>query len=252
MLHAQQPAPWLPQTALASARASQPFKRVVDEWRSAWFARHGWEVLGDWDASERQSAAEWSMLRVAGDATIRGKSKAVVALALTILGQADRKDLTDRDLRLLRALGGRALDDLETRLMQFLGRDERYASIGPDGGTEIYTLLIGRIGEANLSIECEKSALIRTVLGTYPNDKTASAALEMRSAAYEDQKLSIAAFLGSATLSLEQIGELEVGDVIPLDRTSDTPALLMVGEQRSALACKLGQADNRITLTMQD
>ncbi len=243
--------PWLPTNCLVSRQAAAPFERIVDAWAGEWFADTGWRVLGTWDAGGSPDASGWSVSRDAARLRIKVRPHALRSLALAVLGVQEQARYTEQDLRLMRRVAGQAIDDLHARLEDGLGPAPSQPAGCDRDGTRIHTLLIGIVGAAQLAIECTQADLVTIVRGTFPASGLL-AALESRGDAYAGRALHVAAHIGEARLSLEQITALEQGDVIMLDRQCDEPVHLMVGEQRTDLSFHLAERGGRVVLEYQD
>ena len=115
----------------------------------------------------------------------------------------------------------------------------------------LFSLLIGPMGEAQIAFECPIAQLVRMTRGT---DSNAASAPQMTTCAeaLTDQSVEISARLGSARVSLKDLAELEVGDVLLLDSAPDQPSDLMVNGKRSALSFTIVDDHDAYTLEFQE
>lgn len=245
------PIPWLPANCLTARRAAEPFERIVAAWASEWFKGDGWHVLGTWDAVGQPDASDWTILRDASRLQLKAKPKAMQTLALAVLGMDEQPKCTEQDLRLMRRVAGRALDDLQVRLEQGLGSGQATNTIYPGENGATYSLLIGIVGGAQLAVECAAADLVALVRQTYPATSLPDD-LQDASTAPETQPIKVAAHLGSASISIEQIAGLETGDILILDRSADASVHLRINDTPTDLPFALGEADGKITLELQE
>jgi hypothetical protein len=239
---ASEVATWLPSDCLASYAASEPFARLIADWAEHWFASDRWEVLGSWRPALDQPEASWPSLRISPHGfAILADHDAVLSLALAALGSAEQANYTQADLRVLRRLSSRILDDLETRLSNLPGNPIGAVS----SETEHFMLGIGTRQRNWLSLSCAKARLAAIVRSELPRFHT-GAPLTSAAAAFADNRVEISAMLGRASLRVGDIRHLEVGDVIMLDQSGDEPLPLQVEGQATTLHGVLAEADGRV------
>jgi flagellar motor switch/type III secretory pathway protein FliN len=240
--------PWLPETCLTSLRAAQPMARVIDGWASEWFRNDPWQVLGGWDEVPHTDAGQFALIRRAGSMEIRGGSEVQTTLALAILGAGDQPPANANDLAVLRQLGGRVLDDLEMRIKELGdGLGAARPATPTQGFPRVFSILIGTLGQARLAIECRAADLVQMARGTFPTSHV-DAPLANRISVRDTISVSVAVSLGTASISLKDLGDLEVGDLLLLDSKPDAPTRLMVEGRKSALAFSISEAGNSCIL----
>lgn len=241
---------WLPPGCLTSRRAIKPIEKAVNEWASEWFHANPWQVLGTWDAVSTQAMGQWATIRNAALLQIKGRAKALQTLALAILQIKPQPKYTDCDLRLMRRLASRALDDLLARIEGSIGIAGASAYTHP-ANSNFYSLLIGAVGGAQLAIECAEAHLVHMVRSTYPRAASYPPLIAVDQS-YNEQILRVAAHLGKASITVEQLAELEVGDTLVLDLSSNSAASLLVEDRIADLPVSLAEKGSRITLELQD
>ncbi len=244
--------PWLPDACLTTRSAAQPMAAIVDAWTSEWFKRAPWQVLGNWDEASPQTANAYSILTRAKGFEITGKEGAEITLALAMLGAEGEDYSTSEDEDLLRKLGKRALQDLESRIADFLPKTDdaatdRFSTAFP----RVFSLLIGPLGEAQIALECSMAQLVLMTRGTY-RAIASDEGITNTDRVVEDLSVSVSARLGSASISLKDLAGLEKGDLLLLDSSPDDPADLMIEGQRSSLAFAISEAKNSFTLEFQE
>lgn len=239
--------PWLPAGVLGDERAARPFAVAISAWSARWFARSRWTAASCFEVAAN---ADWSLLHDGAAFQLFGKPKALVELAFAILGQPPRPGLTDTDMRYLRRLGSRALDDLAAGIEPIAvlgsGAAPMHAAAEP-----LWQLDIGRPRQPSLAIIVAQSTLVAAARKSYPAVRP-SAALARPRDAVADVAVSLAGRVGSARLAVGQIGSLEVGDLLLLDTSAERPLELAVAGRPSNLFFAIDSNSDRLTLTMQD
>ncbi len=236
---------WMPQAALRDARAARPFAACVRTWAENWFAASAWTAAGAFDPAV---TTEWSVLSDEPAFQLLGKPKALMELAFAVLGQQPRQGLTDADLRFLRRLGSRAMDDLRAGVEAILppGAVRTDAAAQPT-----WRLTIGRGQQAFLAIALNQATLAAVARNTYSPTRAPSR-LSPVQGALDDLAVPLSGRIGSARLAVEQIGALEVGDLLLLDEAPNAALRLTVAGEPSDLYFAIDDSGDRLTLTMQD
>lgn len=243
--------PWLPQSCLVSRRAVEPFERQISDWASEWFRSIPWQVLGTWDVAVTRSIGQWTTICDTEHFQVKGKAKVLHSLALAILNAKQQAKYTDTDLSLMRRLGKRAIDDLLDRIEQEFSAVETIADAGAHGTCPRYSLLIGMVGNAQLAIECSQPDLVRVARSTFRRSQDLPPPV-LRQQCYSGQTVNVAAHIGSARITVEQLGGLEVGDTLVLDRPSHAAVDLLLEDRIASLPVLLAEADGHITLEIQE
>jgi flagellar motor switch/type III secretory pathway protein FliN len=164
-----------------------------------------------------------------------------------MLGEDERPHLTSRDLRLLRRLAGEALDDLVARLEATLPAGG--AGAAGDGARRSLTLAMA--GEPLLEVTLDRTDLCLLAQRTFtPRGHRTS--LAPAATAFADVAVPVAGRLGRAALAIDQIGALEPGDVLVLDRELDEAVELLVAGRDSPLRCDITERDGAIGLVVRE
>lgn len=237
--------PWLPEQALGEPAAARPFGLVAAEWGRAWFAQARWQATGTW--SPDRAAEPHTALREGERVAIHGGAGTILRLAFAMLGEDERPHLTTRDLRLLRRLAGNALDDLVTRLETAL--PARAVGGAPDSGHR--GLALSMDGEPLLELTLDGADLCLLARGTFAATRD-GAALAPATVAVADVTVAVSGRLGRAALAIDQIGALEPGDVLVLDREADEPVDLLVAGRDSPLRCDITEHDGAVGLVVRE
>lgn len=238
---------WLPPGCIESPAAARPFAQAITQWAEHWFAANPWAVQGGWRCSDDGAGDNWAVLRATPELTLAGADKAALHLARAVLGLPELPRYSEADLRVLRRLATRVLDDLEQRVT---------ALLGPPGGGALgldtqYALQIGPDDTPKIALRCHGSQLIPIARRTFPV-LLSKGELTDRTSACDNQELPISALLGSASLTIEQIAQFEIGDVIVLDQPSDQPVPLAIADSPSAVLCTLGERSGKIILEVME
>lgn len=237
--------PWIPTTALRENRVAQPFAAVVGAWAETWFATAGWRPADAFDAGV---SPDWSVICDEGSFQLQAKPKALLELAFAALGEKPRQGLTDTDLRFLRRLGSRIVDDLA----RGVGAIAPSGSAAADGPAQpIWRLTIGRGQQAWLAIALSQVTLTAVARASFLSVAAKSPLTSIREA-LDDVPVPLSGRIGSARLAVEQIGSLEVGDLLLLDESIGAPLHLAVAGRLSNLCFKIDEGGDRLALTMQE
>ena len=243
--------PWLPDTCLTSQRAAEGVTRVIDQWADAWFARNPWQTLGGWDEAPVASLQDFALLSRVNGMEIRGKDEAMTTLGLAIMGLREEDAETQQDTDFLHALAVQALEDLEERVSGIL---PSHRSTGVDAVSSafprVFSILVGTLGHAQLAIECSLADLVALTREAYA-PLAPSQTLSSREEARQGVSLDVSVSLGTASVSLKELGELELGDLIVLETTPAEPAKLRVGNLTTDLNVEIRQADDSCVLEFQ-
>ena len=237
--------PWIPSAALRHQRAAGPFAAAVGSWAETWFATAGWTAA---DAFDSSVSPDWSVLRDEGAFQLLGKPKALLELAFAVLGEKPRQGLTDTDLRFLRRLGSRVIDDLRAGVEAILPS----GAVGMGApGQPMWRLTVGRGQQTWLAIALNQATLAMVTRAGFSRAREKTRLSSIRDA-LDEVPVPLSARIGSAKLAVEQIGALEVGDLLLLDEAADAPLRLTVAGQPSDLYFAIDDSGDRLTLTMQE
>lgn len=239
--------PWLPDACLKGARPVRQMRDAIADWSRNWIAGDPWLLIGSWQP-DTVPAADRQILRDGRHASLQGGPGVVLRLALAMLGEHDRTELSSRDLKFLRRLAGAALNDLNSRLE---GLHPRAAADPEALARENWSVFAGPRAEPLLKVTVAREQLCLLAKGAYRPGKPRGP-LASRGSAAADVRVPVAAHLGSTALPVAQLDSLEPGDVIVLDRPLSAPATLMVAERDTALACTITRDGASISLQLAD
>ena len=239
--------PWLPDACLKGTRPVRQIRDAIADWSRYWIVGDPWLLIGSWQPGP-VPAVDWQVLRDGRHASLQGGPGVVLRLALAMLGERDRTDLSRRDLKFLRRLAGAALDDLNGRLD---GLHPRSATAPESAARENWSVSAGPRAEPLLRVTVAREQLCLLARGAYPPGKPRGL-LASRDSVAADVRVPVAAHLGSTALPVAQLDTLEPGDVIVLDRPVSAPATLMVAERDTALACTITRDGASISLQLAD
>lgn len=247
--------PWLPADCLTGPDVAAPFVRLVEEWSSAWFGAGKWAPGASWQAGETPEAEGWSMLREEPGFRILGRAACKQELALDVLGLDELETASVSDQRLVRGLANKVLDDLAQRLNDLVGgaATDRtgYAAVAAARSGTTYLLALGPLRTRMLAVEVDmvdlaaigRRAFARSAL---PTD------LSPRSESFRTQEFEISARLGETSLTFEEVAQLEVGDVLLLDRAANEPVQLQAAGRHIDLPVLLRERGGKICLELKE
>jgi hypothetical protein len=246
---------WLPAMAIERGVATLPFASVIKDWSSTWFA-DGQVVL-----VAQESGAPLLFDVASGDAWEIPKGLALMsvpnmqmALAGLLYGTPDEEALTREDRLVLEACGETCLTDLRNRLTAALRlpgdaawrpRTEPAAIAASARAWQVETMA----GRCIARLVATEALIVDWVKSRLP-PTTSRAPLASLPAALSSQKVTVSARVGGCRLATRDLGDLEIGDVVLLDKTVNDDALLAVDLRATRSACRVGEADGRLHLTL--
>lgn len=227
---------WVPEASLVSDHAARPFALQVQDWSERWFHSRPWQVKGRWGAEQR-GCDVYQTVGKAGKIMIKGKESATLSLALGILDEGYEDSLTELDREVLEQLGRKALADLTDRISNFSSQGTR----GRKQPSKLahqrrLQLHVGRDGFCPLFFEAGEDDLCALVYDSLPRSDL-SAPLASAADVRDSVPVEVSARLGTAKVSLPDIKELTVGDVLILNTRLGEPATLLVEDKPTRLKC---------------
>lgn len=215
---------WLPFAALADERVESCLKETVGLWARRWFVADEKWHLGKIETVTRTNAAARTLSKWhdTGAGMAHGASdKQMLALGLSIVDAPDPAPACNpTDTELLTSLAKGAVADLVQSIAKAIGaaappapQENPFAQTGG---------LILHVGSVVKDVTALKIAVPAYLLVGYrkafvQSPKEIVQQRGQMSDAIGDQAIRIAVPLGSATLSINDMRQLEEGDVIPLD-----------------------------------
>jgi hypothetical protein len=204
---------WLPKGAFTEDRVRQVLTGLVAAWSAKWFARGRVTVS---DVSEGSHDALVSERRFAFEMSLDRKRRLLNALLDVDLLKEKGKDGDDR---LLNALAVTVVEDLGERVDALLVHDAE------DGGGRVVQVTLAIEGWAIVILLIAEAALVPLIKAGIGSDVPSSQVISWE-AALGHTRLVPHAVLGHAELGLNELKELNVGDVVVLDRGLSEPVAL--------------------------
>lgn len=209
---------WLPECALVSPAGIAAIERALADWSDTWLAQSLLEASGSW----RQRVGplpEWSV-ELAPGLALCCSPEDHVSLASALFGrELSEKNLrTDQDKALIASLVDQALGDLGKALLALCPGK-------PDGEDALadYALDLGLADQP----ACITLAATREWLVSLAQAQAAPArrraALDDQDGLFDQQDVTVGAILGHSRLTLAEVQDLAVGDVIVLDEAMSRP-----------------------------
>jgi flagellar motor switch/type III secretory pathway protein FliN len=226
---------WLPESALGRAGIDQALADVARHWSTKWLARKSVRPLGALAATHVPPAGNslrWVVLD--NDVAVAMSNAAADRLTMLMFGEtAPPTAFADADRRVLDSLLDDALRDLCRRIAEMLGLppEARWRELGDDGLPSI-----DRSRGCQLGIDAA-TPLLHLVLATdvlVALAKRGAARSPMRErvkpivAGLATQQVAVSASLGHCALTIADLANLGIGDVLVLDRATDAPLRLSI------------------------
>jgi flagellar motor switch/type III secretory pathway protein FliN len=207
------PVDWLPKEAFQAEAVGAVFAPSVEAWSQNWFARGTAIVCGvrtSDEASARPSVQRLQGNVVAVELHPRGK-RLLLEMALGV--DPAEQQLLDADRRILDAFETDVAEDLVKRLDKEMNGGGAYK-----GGVQS-EVTVSVVEDEMLTIICPQHILVPHLKKRLGPSSPAARALESRMKALRPARVVADGILGHAQLSIDELEELSVGDVLVLDRT---------------------------------
>ena len=242
---------WLPDCCLFSQRTVQAMSDAVANWAATWFAKSPWLPLGGWDEVPADDSKFPVLLGRSAGFEIRGTGETKKSLGVAMIGVKIGDRHSEMDDRLLRKLAENAISDLETRLLPFGNGAPHGSALSTDANSRrIMSLLIGAPGKAQIVIESGIANIVEMARKSYSPTPCGETLIDpIRS--LDRMSVSVAARLGTASISLRDLAGLEPGDVLMLDTKPDDPVDLLIEDRPSAFTFTVAESDNDYILEFQ-
>lgn len=215
---------WLPDGAASSTRLASACQGMLAVWQEAWLVR-GAEPVTLQACRLANAGDEPSRIASAPGVELVQTPAMTADLQRALVGPFDRAALTPSDENLLDNVVRAALRDFGEQLVAGA------VAGGSGGGVSTVTLACGGVSLARLKLSRDlvirliKAPIVRNVRPPPPR----------LWAALEHCKVPISAELGSAEVSLDDLGALVVGDVLVLEAAAGAQVELCAGG--SVLGC---------------
>ena len=246
-----EPKAWLPSDALARDRLEPIVNRVLSEWSEHWFARARASAApafqDDWPRANTE--AGWrSCLPVASILCTPSAQGLIAGAMLGVNVPQGMLQPSDRDI--VEQLATTSLDDLLRRVSRLAtgtsGSEIDERSIDVEDCSWWDVSLGARKGVFKLAILA--SAMIEIAKRDLPRATTP--ALGRLADGLKNQRIEIAADLGRCRVSLAELQEMSVGDVLVLDSSSAEPLDLTINGSRLPLRASLEAGEDATVLVL--
>lgn len=244
------PKAWLPADALSPERVQPLLARMVADWSSHWFAKAeasiGPSFQDDWPA--RSAEAGWRS--IPGAAALALTPMAESSMAGAMLGaNVPQNSMQGGDRLIVAHLAASSADDLLKRLgkIAFGAVPQIDQSSGELEGCTWWDISMGaRKGALKLALHNDAALqMVKRQLSKAPAPR-----LDMLAKGVARHEIQIAADLGRCELSLAELEELAIGDVLVLDRAPAEPVPLLIDGAHSSLRGSLETKDERPVLIL--
>jgi flagellar motor switch/type III secretory pathway protein FliN len=226
-----QPRPWLPPEAFSLGNVGRALAGALAAWGEYWLGDNTIMVAEVWQV-RAANAADQTLHVTAGVLSARAPGRAKRALLERALGASlEGEGLSERDHQLLDAFGAKMLDDLLQRITS--------AADVLDGGGDRVSVVVADGGDELCFIDMAGEALVPLIRSTMFQGEDRAPTLIPRLKAVRPSRVTVEAQLGTAILTMGDLSDVAIGDVIRLERKADAPVEMVIsGPGR----CVLGRA----------
>jgi flagellar motor switch/type III secretory pathway protein FliN len=234
---------WLPKNAFLSRAARTILSEPVAQWSEHWFARAP-ATIYDVSMDDDSEAPNLEVCGTRANIELSAASKRQLLETLLDTDLAKQKPSAN-EAEILDAMAADVGRDLLRRIEVLLSDAD-----GGEGKVRVrYTLAIGE--GAILDVVIPTQALAPLLKAQFGEPHSSPREFVRRNAALRQTSVTAEAILGQAELSLGEIDELAVGDVLVLDRSlSERVELRLPGSDRSFAQGNLRRNGNRISIQM--
>ena len=240
---------WLPGGAVLPERIKPHLERAVAQWSAHWFVEAQAAISpafqDDWP--DAGSGVLWRSVPSSACLCLTATGQA--GLAAAMLGASvPHGPLPESDRSVVSKLASSCAEDLVSRVHMLAVPGAARPPVGRDpldaGGWSWWEISFGA-GRRLLKLAVDPMAMVGLVRQSLPQGPK----MEIKPVrkALGAQPVGIAAALGSCAISLADLKQLSVGDVLVLDRPADGPVGLLVNQSPSSLRAVLEAADGTVS-----
>lgn len=245
--------PWLPDEALKPAVFERTIAQIVGDWSSHWFSKtkascrtklreigSGGPASLDW----RSWGGECGICIDEGGRLALAEAMLDRSIAANAVQAADRPLLND--------MAERCLDDLLGRLSWIIDRDRgpemSSSSLAHDQGM-VWDIGLKKSG-TSFSLIVHRSALVRWRKTLAP--KATAPALARVASALTSQPVRLDLDLGRGSLTIAELEDLAIGDVVILNSAVDSPLAVLAAGRRTGISGSLKQDEQSARVDIID
>lgn len=215
---------WFPKDALTVDRIGLALRECLQGWRDRWLATQGLGISVKASAPMSAQAAQNAVLHARTYAHLSLPAPGKRYLLEHVLGETlSGRDLTADDHRLLDELAGKAAADLVDSLDALLK-----FPLAASEPKENLSIVID--GQEIFRFAYSLDSMIAQVRRTMSGASRCAPAFVSRTRAIGACRAEVQSLLGSVALTIEELHELGVGDVLILDSRLDDPVSLQLRE----------------------
>ena len=231
---------WLPREAFVGAAAKEVLSKPVVAWSARWIARAP-AAVSRLRLAEGVSRQGQTIIGDHVELELSGAGKRHLLEALLDVDLAEHQR-SEADIRVLDAFVEEVCEDFVRTLEACVAGDA-------EGNRLRATVVIGRNDVFEASMPASSLVpLLKQHLGT---SVAKGQPLSPLSVALKDVPVRARAVLGHVVLSLTEMGELGVGDIVVVDRAVGDPVELRLPASSKPFACgKLGRDENRLSIQL--
>jgi len=226
---------WLPWDVMTHEVVRETVQNAVAHWNAQWFTTAYAQTTGiravKTDARPDGDGSGWRVYRTS--LGVRTSTAAVARLVNRALDlRTDVTEPTEADRHVLDRFEQEILANLADAMEVAFGvagqlrpEPQKPTDPCPEGG--ILVPLADPSGREVLTVAIPRDLVVQRVKASIPRTPGAGSAVSSRVAALSDIRISVEAEIGKAELSLRELEDLAVGDVLVLDRRLDEPVDLV-------------------------
>lgn len=238
---------WLPREAFTVAHLDAALAPILRDWSACWFASSEFSVVDVRRDPRLSQALASSQIRRSRDvleisAAGRGK-RALIELGLGL--ELEGLSLNEHDHAVLDCMVGRLLGDLIDRAAHLIGSPS-----GTDLKMHSVTVAIGHRGVEVAQLSFPDWAIVDAIKASMSPTKP-SASLADPARALGDIAVTLEGQLGRIPLSIDELSNLAVGDILVIDRKHSASVDLVVQPGgRVAARGALHRHENRVAIKL--
>lgn len=236
---------WLPKNCFTSDLAEAVVADALGIWAGEWLGRSELAVGDAHDATGRQSMPTESIIVEHGGVvlSLAGRGKRML-LELAFKHSLRAGEFSPTDHKLLDAFSFRLSDALGRHLADHFKANA--ATVSDDHQTG-FTIL--HLDEAIWQLRMPSSLLTSAIIARVGGRTSNLPPLQRRSKTLGATRVTLSAVLGNVALTVKDVEELAIGDVLILDRSLDNPVEIRI-QPGQALVSQgtLETQDNRIAI----
>ena len=242
---------WLPPAALTGEPALEAANEVIRAWSRRWFSNAA-VTAAHLEVRARARAGTGDEWRDFGEAAVRAEPRSALRLARLAMGlQSEPPSLNDNERCVALALADQVVGDLAAMFLEAAGAGSREARGGLSEEVISLAIVEGRDRLVDVALAASAAVRLRKSrlgLPSKPREAFGSLADEIAPA-----RIEATVELGQAALTLRELRDLAVGDIIVLERSIAGGATVVARQSQLDIARgRVSRIGESLTLSLQD